>query len=142
MKRPQAWMAITERADVTIDRPAATILLVLSGHEPNHCHLRELTNQLGVEAPSVSRKVQQLEQAGLIARKQDASDHRVFDLRVTKEGSLIVKRIQEAQRYIIDQVLSAWPLVERQQFIRLFEKFSYDMVGQYKLMTNPQTIKE
>lgn len=130
MKRPQSWSLIIAQAGVTLDRPAAAILFLLTHHEPTQFRLHEIAERLGIEAPSVTRKIQQLEQAGLVARQQDAQDKRAYSLCITVAGRRIAKQLRTAQRQILMKALSDWPKSERQQFVKLFEQFS-DSIGRY-----------
>jgi DNA-binding MarR family transcriptional regulator len=131
MKRAQTWQVITALARIDIDQSSAHILMVLAAHEPPRCRLHQLATQIGVEAPSVTRKVQQLEQAGLVLRQQDNQDKRAFDIEVTAEGKAVVKKLHQAHQQIIRQALDVWPAEERRQFVALFERFSQQLVDIY-----------
>jgi DNA-binding MarR family transcriptional regulator len=131
MKRPQSWSLITEMANLDIDRPAATILLVLIAQDSKICRLHDLAEHLSIEAPSVTRKVQQLESAGLVIRQQDDQDKRAYDLKATKQGHQAAIKIRNAQRQMISKVFSGWTNDERKTFVNLFERFSKDMSSLY-----------
>lgn len=128
LKRPQRWAVVTERAKVRLDRPAAVILqtLVLSGERP--CRVQELAVQLGIEPPSVTRKTQELERAGYLRRIPNANDRRATDLRITPRGRNVAGRLWQAQRSILAEALQHWPAAERRQFVKLFARFSDDLV--------------
>jgi DNA-binding MarR family transcriptional regulator len=130
-KRPQAWQVIKSSAGVDIDRSAAGILMVLIAHEPNRCRLQDLALQIGVEAPSVTRKVQQLEQAGLVVRQQDARDKRVFGIQVTAAGHDTAQKLHTAQQALVTQVFANWAGEDRELFVALFERFSSDLSALY-----------
>jgi DNA-binding MarR family transcriptional regulator len=123
MKRPQSWLLITEKAGLDIDRPAATILMVLIAQESKQYRLHDLAEHLNIEAPSVTRKVQQLEKAGLVARNQDSQDKRAYDLQATKSGIEVAMKIRDAQRQITSQVFNNWTKQDRKAFVDLFERF-------------------
>ena len=131
MKRPQTWAMLSARAELTIDRPGATILRLLVA-QPGNWRLHDLAEQLGVEAPSITRKTQQLELAGLVYRQRDEKDGRAFSLRITEKGRIVARKIETAQRQIIEAALQDWPSTERQHFIELFQRFSTDLSQQYK----------
>lgn len=128
MKRPQRWAAVTKQAKTTIDRPSAMILQTLLLSERQLCRVQDLALQLGIEPPSVTRKTQELEQAGYLQRVPDAKDRRAVDLRITARGRNIANRLWKAQRDIIEQALKDWEPGERHQFVRLFERFSTDLM--------------
>lgn len=134
MKRPGAWSSMTANAGIQIDRPAATILHILMAHESEAmpCRLNDVAEHLGVEAPSVTRKTQELEQAGLIKRQRDSEDKRAVDLIVTPKGHEIGKRLWQARRDNIAQVFKNWPTADRQQFISYLERYSRDLADSYQ----------
>lgn len=144
MSRPRAWEGIAERAGVNIDRAGATLLHFLSKPSPDGCHLSEIAHRLGIEAPSVTRKVQQLERQKLVKRVADPKDHRAYVLEVTKEGKSIIKRLHKAKHDLFAEIISDWPADERHAFASLFYKLSQGMANyqqQSDLRTKPQEQK-
>lgn len=133
LKRPHAWAVITARANVRLERPAAAILFMLTASDtPEGCHLRDLADGLGIEAPSVTRQVQNLERQGLLTRQPDDEDRRAIGLRVTAAGKKAAKRLRSAQRALLTEALKDWPPAERRQLADLISRFSNDLSGQYK----------
>ena len=130
-KRPQSWAQLTIRADLKIDRPGATVLRILVS-QPGNWRLHDLAEYLGVEAPTITRKAQQLELAGLVFRERDEKDGRAFSLHITEKGRMIARKLETAQRQVLETALHAWPDADRQQFIALFQRFSDDLSQQYK----------
>lgn len=128
MKRPQRWAAITAQARVDIDRPSAVILQNLLLCAPANCHVQELADRLGIEPPSVTRKTQELEKAGYLVRVPDQEDRRAVVLRITQRGKTIADRLWRAQRGIISDALADWDAGERRQLVRLFSRFSDDLL--------------
>ena len=130
IKRPQTWTTLTERADLTIDRPSAAILHILIAR-PSKCRLHDLAERIGVEAPSITRKAQQLELAGLAYREPDEKDGRASSLLITEKGRIVARKLETAQRQILEAALQDWPDADRQQFIQLFQRFSDNLGQQY-----------
>lgn len=130
MKRPQNWERIQAQAGVTIDRPAAYVLRAVLARDGRACSLQELAHELGIEAPSVTRKSQELEEAGYLKRERDEHDRRVVHLRVTASGRKTVIKLWKAQRQQIAVVLAQWPAADRKLFITLFDRFSRDAAEQ------------
>ncbi|HVX47876.1 MAG TPA: hypothetical protein VHA05_00770, partial [Candidatus Saccharimonadales bacterium] len=60
MKRPQNWEHIKRRSGVAIDRPSAIILKSLLSTPAPH-RVQDLADHLGIEAPFITRKTQDLE---------------------------------------------------------------------------------
>ncbi len=129
LKRPQRWAAVTAEAKVVIDRPSAVILHMLSLSKPRTCRVQDLALQLGIEPPSVTRKTQELEQAGYLQRVPDPEDRRAVDLRITPRGQAVANRLWKAQRNILAEALRDWGAGDRRQFVKLFERFSRDLMA-------------
>lgn len=130
LKRPQQWARITAQAGVSLDRPAAYILHILMSPRPQGWRVQDLATQLGVEAPSVTRKTQELELAGYLERRRNPLDKRSIGLRLTPSGRTVCNRLWKVQRQTIAQVLERWPAAERRQFVDLFERFSAELATQ------------
>lgn len=60
------------------------ILGILYKHDG--CSQREIAEQLGVKAPTVTVSIQRLEKSGLVCRKQDEKDQRVTRIYLTEYG--------------------------------------------------------
>ncbi len=119
-KKAQYWKQVQTLSSLKLDRPAASILMLLS-KKPQK--FQELVDKLGIEAPSVSRKVHELEDSGLIIRK-NSNDKRVHLLSTSPEGDLEAKKIYKAQCALLSEVISSWSISEREQFVVLFDKFA------------------
>lgn len=128
VKRPQRWAAVTSQAKINIDRPSAVILQSLLLNERGFCRVQDLALQLGIEPPSVTRKTQELERAGYLRRVPDPADRRAVDLRITGRGRTVANRLWKAQRNLLAEALRDWRPSERRQFVRLFERFSNDLL--------------
>ena len=127
VKRPQQWAYVTNAAGVQLDRPAAVILQTLILHQPKQLGVQDLALHLGIEPPSVTRKTQQLEQAGYLRRIRDTQDRRAISLEVTKAGHEVADRLWKAQRSSMSQVLAGWSSTDRQQLVSLFERFANEL---------------
>lgn len=128
MKRPHNWARTQRRSGVTIDRPSAVILQSLRiASGPSR--VQDLADKLGIEAPSVSRKAQELEQAGYLRRLPDKHDKRAIDLHITARGRATADKIRKAQRDMIGEVLADWQPAERRKFVKMFERFSASLAG-------------
>jgi DNA-binding MarR family transcriptional regulator len=56
--------------------------------------LSELAAEEGITAPALSGHVDRLERAGLIARVRSSDDRRRVGLRITDEGSRLLRRVR------------------------------------------------
>ena len=122
-KKPRLWEEYTIRAKVDIDRPSATILLILSYQALT---FQTLVNHLGIEAPSVSRKVHELESQGLIIRAP-SDDRRIHQLQLSPSGKQVTEEIRRAERSVLSEVLTGWSAQERRQLVGLLTRLTHNM---------------
>lgn len=122
MKRPQRWTDVTEQIGVVIDRPSGQILHILASAGSSY-GVQELANHLGIEAPSVTRKTQELEQSGYISRVRSDKDKRVVKLEITPAGRNLAAKIMKVRRESMRNVLYNWSDSDRVAFINYFERF-------------------
>jgi DNA-binding MarR family transcriptional regulator len=103
------------------------MLQALLSQPHDHRRVHDLANLLGIEAPSVTRKSQELEQAGYVRRVPDKHDRRAISLQVTPRGRAVSERISQAQRELIREALSAWDKESRRKFVKLFQQFTENL---------------
>ena len=137
-KRPQHWTQVVTRSGVSLDRPSAIILQTLLANKPRKLRVQDLAQQLGIEPPSITRKTQQLEEAGCLKRQVDANDRRATTLEVTAYGKRAADKLWTAHRQIMSDALRSWPASERHTFVKLFQKFADDM----SMISTKQPIKK
>jgi len=89
--------------------------------------LGDLANRLGVDAPTVTRRVQQLEIRQLVRRVPDPIDKRAFLVHLTPEGGRTIQRVMTAKRTWLERVLEPWSDRDRQDFGRLLARFVTDV---------------
>ncbi|NNN02116.1 MAG: MarR family transcriptional regulator, partial [Acidimicrobiaceae bacterium] len=85
-------------AGVRLDRAGAALLYKLRLYADTPLRVTSLAALLGVDAPTVTRKVQQLERLGYVAREPDPDDGRASLIRLTTSGQETVDRILAAHR--------------------------------------------
>jgi DNA-binding MarR family transcriptional regulator len=110
-------------AGVDIDRAGAAVLYKLLV-ESESLRLRDLAERLGIDSPAVTRKVQQLEQLGLVARSADPEDGRASRLVLTRDGRRSIERLLAARRLWLEGLLEDWPVADRREFSRLLQLFA------------------
>lgn len=123
MKRPSTWTDITNKAQIKLNRPGAYILRILLLNKDSLLTVTKLANILGIEAPSVSREVTDLENMGLVKRIHLDKDKRNVYLSPTAKAEKINNLINKARQSISSSVLSRWPDRERKEFIKFFKKY-------------------
>jgi DNA-binding MarR family transcriptional regulator len=133
MKRPQRWNSIVDSTGIAIDRPGALIIQILRATPIHSCRVLDLAVHLGIEAPSVTRKTQELEKAGYIRRIPDAKDKRAVNITLTTLGDSAGRAITRAQSVLLNQALRSWTVSDRRQLAHLMQRLSNDLTSQYHL---------
>jgi DNA-binding MarR family transcriptional regulator len=131
MKNPQRWTQVTQAAGIQLDRPAGTILHVLAHHLPKQLRVQDLASILGIEPPSVTRKTQELEQAGYLERVPDPQDRRAVSLHLTPAGLKVANKLAKIQQDALKTAFAGWSASERQQFASLLERLTQDLSLSY-----------
>ncbi len=123
MNQVRVHAKLRSRAGVDIDRAGGAVLykLLVEGESLRLCDLAE---RLGIDSPAVTRKVQQLEQLGLVVRSPDPVDGRASRLLLTRDGKRSIERLLDARREWLENLLSDWPTTDRKEFARLLQLFS------------------
>ncbi len=111
-------------AGVRLDRGGAALLYKLRLHADTPFRVTTLASLLGVDAPTVTRKVQQLERLGYVAREPDPEDGRASLIRLTRGGQDIVDRILAAHRDRLTRLFEGWDDDDVRRFGTLLERFS------------------
>ncbi len=94
-------------AGVRLDRAGATLLFKLSA-KGESLRVTDLADTLGVDTPTVTRKVQQLERDGMVVRQSDPDDRRASRIRLTPAGRRTIERVRRARRDWLDRLLQGW----------------------------------
>lgn len=83
--------ATTEAYGISEAKALPLVLIARMGGEPRQ---NTLADAIGIEGPSLVRLLDQLEKAGLVARREDPTDRRAKVLTLTPAGQTIVTRIE------------------------------------------------
>lgn len=111
-------------AGVRLDRAGAALLYKLRRHSGTPLRITSLAALLGVDAPTVTRKVQQLERLGYVARDADPEDGRASLIRLTGNGQVTVDRVLAAHRDRLTRLFDGWNDDDVCLFGALLERFS------------------
>jgi DNA-binding MarR family transcriptional regulator len=125
MRRSRLHEFVLAEAGVDVDRAGMAVLYVLY-FRASSLRLTEIADELHIEAPAVTRKAQQLERLGLLARSQDPEDGRATRLGLTASGRRTIKRILVARRQWLMTMLTDWPAAEQIELARLLRRFTDD----------------
>jgi DNA-binding MarR family transcriptional regulator len=113
-------------AGVRLDRAGATLLFKLSARDDS-LRVTDLAEMLGVDTPTVTRKVQQLERDGLVVRQTDPCDRRASRIRLTPAGRRTIERVRRARRAWLDQLVQNWDDDELSALADLLTRFAEDL---------------
>jgi len=127
MNQVKSHDMLAKRAGVDLDRSGAALLYSLYS-EGDNVRLTELADRLGIDAPGVTRKVQQLERAGLLARAADPDDARAMRLTLTAAGRSSIDRLLHVREALIEDALEGWSDADRREFSRLLALFASTIV--------------
>jgi len=89
--------------------------------------MSELATRQGLDISTVSRRVAQLETAGLVERSADPADGRAAVMSLTPAGREVVASISELRRELLEAVVADWSEDDRREFARLLARFAEDM---------------
>jgi DNA-binding MarR family transcriptional regulator len=111
-------------AGVRVDRAGAALLSKLQASADASVRVTTLAERLGVDTPTVTRKIQQLERLGLVARDADPDDGRAHRIRLTQDGCETLDRLTAAKRRWLSSLLDGWSTEDRTMFAQLLSAFA------------------
>jgi DNA-binding MarR family transcriptional regulator len=114
---------VLQSAGVRIDRGGAKLLYKLQ-LEGGSMRVTSLAERLGVDAPTVTRKVQQLEPLGYVTRDPDPEDGRASRILITPAGQETVDRLLAAYRDRLIRLTDGWTTQELHTFSLLLERLA------------------
>jgi len=113
-------------AGVRLDRAGATLLFKLSA-KGDALRVTDLAEILGVDTPTVTRKVQQLERDGMVVRQTDPDDGRASRIRLTPTGRRTIERVRRARRAWLELLLQEWGDEDLSTLAELLARFAEDL---------------
>jgi DNA-binding MarR family transcriptional regulator len=113
-------------AGVRLDRAGAALLFKLSV-KGDSLRVTDLAEILGVDTPTVTRKVQQLERDKMVVRQTDPEDRRVSRIRLTPAGRRTIERVRRARRAWLEQILHDWDDEDLSALADLLGRFAEDL---------------
>jgi DNA-binding MarR family transcriptional regulator len=88
-----------------------------------------LAERLLLDASTVSRKIRQLEERGLVRVSPDAADGRARHVEVLPSGLRALEQLLDQRRDVIAEVLDTWPASDRDLLHQLLDRFNHDLAG-------------
>jgi DNA-binding MarR family transcriptional regulator len=108
-----------------VDRYTYPVLAVLDAH--GALALGELTTRLGLSKPTVSRQVGRLGFAALVETWPAPHDPRAVVVSLTTQGAQEVRRVREARRKGLHEVLAGWSDADTDTLAGLLTRLNVDL---------------
>ncbi len=124
LTQAKAHEQLLQAANVRLDRAGIVLMFKLHLSTDRSYRITDLADLLGVDAPTVTRKVQQLERLGYVAREPDPSDRRASRIALSASGREALERVMAAHRCRLVQVFAEWTNEECETFVALFSRFA------------------
>jgi DNA-binding MarR family transcriptional regulator len=123
LKRGTLHEFLLAQANVDADQAGLAVLHVLhlAGRS---LRLTDLAEQLSIDAPAVTRKVQQLERSGLVSRTADQLDARAARVQLTAAGRRTISKFMAARRIWLEGLIADWSPGDKAEFARLLDRFA------------------
>jgi DNA-binding MarR family transcriptional regulator len=83
----------------------------------------DLAELLGVDTPTVTRKIQQLEREGLVTRHADPDDRRATRIKLTPAGRKTLGSVLKARREWLDRLVDDWGPEDLTTFAAMLGRF-------------------
>jgi DNA-binding MarR family transcriptional regulator len=110
-------------AGVRLDRAGSSLLHKLHTGGDS-LRVTDLAELLGVDTPTVTRKIQQLEREQLVARHADPDDRRAFRITLTPLGRTTLESVLKARREWFDRLVDDWDVADLTTLASLLGRFS------------------
>jgi DNA-binding MarR family transcriptional regulator len=117
---------VLKRARIDLTRADVSLLFALLGAGEG-IRLGDLADRLVVDAPTVTRRVQQLEARNLVRRSPDPADRRAQLVELSPAGGRMIERAAAAFRRWLEGVLADWSGPQRDQLAELLQRFTGDI---------------
>jgi DNA-binding MarR family transcriptional regulator len=113
---------------IGVTRPQWRVLTVLARNEGiNQCCLADM---LEVEPITVGRMVDRLQEAGLVERRADPADRRMWRLFLTPQSRARIEQLRPLAHTLIEEALDGFDERERTEFIGYLERLRANLSRQ------------
>ncbi|MGW0229499.1 MarR family winged helix-turn-helix transcriptional regulator [Actinopolymorpha singaporensis] len=122
-RQRRAGRGSLEALGVEVTQGQMRVLRIL-GHAGKPLRISELANQLGIVPRSATSVVDDLEEAGLVARKPDPDDRRATLVGLTSAGGQVLARIRRSRRDAMVAMVERLDADERADLLRLLARLA------------------
>lgn len=123
--RPSVQRRLIAEARLDLEISACWTLGRLGQLGPSR--LTDVASSSGVDASSITHRVQALERAGYIERMADPEDGRAWVIGLSPEGKLALARLRATRATLIERLLAGWDDTERLTFSLALDRFRQAM---------------
>jgi DNA-binding MarR family transcriptional regulator len=128
LNRPAVSRRLVADAEVATEVGATWALGHLRRIGP--CRPSALAASLGVDASTVTHRLQELERAGYLERVPDPTDGRACLVALSAEGRAAIERLGATRRALFDRLVAGWPDDERRAFVRSVEQLRVSLLAE------------
>ncbi|HEY3765430.1 MAG TPA: MarR family transcriptional regulator [Gaiellales bacterium] len=115
---------VSDDAGVTVDRTGFVLLVKLM---QGAARISQLAERIDLDVSTTSRKVAELEAAGLVARTLDPDDRRAAVISATPRADDLVARLREARNREFGRMLADWDAADKARLADLLERLVTDI---------------
>jgi DNA-binding MarR family transcriptional regulator len=121
---------LLKEAGVRLDRAGSALLFKLSRHRSEPLRVSDLAELLGIDTPSVTRKIQQLERLGYVTSVTDPEDKRAKRISLTRSGEKTIERMLSAIHNRLARLFTDWTSEELTSFVASLERFATSLTDE------------
>ena len=111
----------------TLDRSAYLLLDAIAAHNP--VALGTLAEHFQLDSSTISRQVAVLEARGLVGRRADEDDGRMFRLAITDTGLAQLSSARQARHDLFADLLASWSEEDRRALGKALVRFNNAIAG-------------
>ena len=91
------------------------------------CRLSELSKKMNISAPTVTGIIDRLERLSYVQRIPDQNDRRAINVRLTKKGVKIAKKLRFTLKEKWQDLLSKLPPDDRENYLKILRKIQKNL---------------
>ncbi|MEY9931523.1 DNA-binding MarR family transcriptional regulator [Catenulispora sp. GP43] len=138
LNRGALYEQAAEAAQVTLDRPAMTVLVILDAAK-RPLRVGEIAARMQVVGPHVTRQLNNLEKRRMIKRVPDPDDQRARLIALTPAAEALVERYTTVVNGWFAAALTDWPADDRVELLRLIGRLTNDLTAQLDAVARDST---
>ena len=107
-----------------IPMPPAQVLAITTLNERGACHLKELSRQMHISAPTVTGIVHRLEKNGYVKRQADKNDRRAFIIELTDKGRKMNEEFRTKIKNRWETILLKLASEDQENIVKMLRKIT------------------